>query len=1018
MSNSIMMKYTLSTLVRLASLLCFGAAAGAQDKAINDEIRNEFLHVNWDRATGSFSARAMPSGKLFANAMKTNAGKGTVKKIVVTDRTFGTGDALEVTGSDHNRDVVMLFPRLPFVLVRSTLHNRGEKLTTVRSIRPLSVVLDLGLPASALRTLGTGGLFAADENPGSYAWLAVADPTTRRGVVGGWLTHDRGSGVVRSQVDARRATLGAQVDYGRLTIAPAEDATLETFALGYFDDARIGMEAWAAAVARVYAIKLPPQPVGYCTWYHARASNARQLAQQTAFAARELAPFGFSVVQIDDGWQAGVSGGNGPDKVFIDYNPEGPYPAGMKAAALDIKAHGLRPGLWFMPFAGTWSDPFFKNHQDWFVKHDDGKPYDTAWGGTCLDMTNPAARDYLRSVVQRITGDWGETYLKMDGMWTGTASKQIYVNSGYQDEGIGDAVFHDPRMTNIEAYRSGLKLIRETAGDRVFLLGCCAPQNMRSYGGAFGMVDAMRIGPDNGPGWDSMRVGPLFASRNYHLHGRIWFNDPDPLYVRPSVPIDQARFLCSWVTVSGSLNVCSDFLPDLPADRLAILKRTMPSHGLLPRPVDLFETEPARIWLLTDERRTPRRDIVALYNWDDKSLTVDVPMDRVGLPPAVVYVAFDFWANTFIPPFRDRLKTTLPPRSCQILAVRPLLNRPFLISTSRHIAQGMVDVKEENWDGATTLSGTSEVVAGDPYELRVIAPPESKGWTAVRAEIAADDRSAGASMELAQSGPYIRAAIRSSTSRTVNWRIVFEPGLALDSAPTRVTNLNATSRPFDRSVVLAWEAAEGPFRVTRQDGQSFHVATKSFTDDSVQQGATYNYVVNAVGWSGASLTGASIAVTVPSLAVPPTPRAPDVDLTTLTPTRATIGWGKIGINKSASGGPLLVNGKRYKQGLGVHAASELIYICKLEYSRLVATAGLDDEKRSDDRSSVIFQVYADETLLAASPTLTWKTVSHWNFDAPIPSGTKHLRLVVTDAGDGIAADHADWVNAGFIVKGR
>ncbi len=61
----------------------------------------------------------------------------------------------------------------------------------------------------------------------------------------------------------------------------------------------------------------------------------------------------------------------------------------MKAVADDIKAHGLTPGLWFMPFAGTWNDPFFKNHQDWFVKREDGKPYDTDWGGTCLDMDDP-----------------------------------------------------------------------------------------------------------------------------------------------------------------------------------------------------------------------------------------------------------------------------------------------------------------------------------------------------------------------------------------------------------------------------------------------------------------------------------------------------------------------------------------------------------------------------------------------------------------------------------------------------
>ena len=341
-------------------------------------------------------------------------------------------------------------------------------------------------------------------------------------------------------------------------------------------------------------------------------------------------------------------------------------------------------------------------------------------------MTNPAARDYVRGVVERIVHDWGETYLKMDGMWTGTATKQIYVNSGYQDEGIGDAVFDDSRKTNIEVYRDGLKLVREAAGTGVFLLGCCAPQNMRSYGGAFGLVDAMRIGPDNGPDWNGLRVGPLFASRNYHLHGRIWYNDPDPVYLRLRVPIEQARLLCSWVTLTGSLNFCSDYLPELPPDRLDILKRTMPSHGLLPRPVDLFETEPARIWLLTDDRRSPRRDVIGLYNWEDKPVSIDVSLDRIGLPQETDYVGFDYWANAFMPPFRGRLKTTLWPRSCQVLAVRPLQDHPILIGTSRHITQGIVDVREERWDGARTILGTSDVVAGDPYELRIGASVETK----------------------------------------------------------------------------------------------------------------------------------------------------------------------------------------------------------------------------------------------------------------------------------------------------
>jgi len=95
-----------------------------------------------------------------------------------------------------------------------------------------------------------------------------------------------------------------------------------------------------------------------------------------------------------------------------------------------------------MPFAGTSYDPFFADHQDWFVRRaDNGQPYETKWGGTCLDMTHPGARGHVRCVVERICSEWGFQYLKIDGLWTGTATKQQYVNSGYKDDGMGDAVF-------------------------------------------------------------------------------------------------------------------------------------------------------------------------------------------------------------------------------------------------------------------------------------------------------------------------------------------------------------------------------------------------------------------------------------------------------------------------------------------------------------------------------------------------------------------------------------------------
>ena len=44
--------------------------------------------------------------------------------------------------------------------------------------------------------------------------------------------------------------------------------------------------AWADEVAKRQNIKLPPQPCGYCTWYHARASSEQAMIKQTEIAAK------------------------------------------------------------------------------------------------------------------------------------------------------------------------------------------------------------------------------------------------------------------------------------------------------------------------------------------------------------------------------------------------------------------------------------------------------------------------------------------------------------------------------------------------------------------------------------------------------------------------------------------------------------------------------------------------------------------------------------------------------------
>ena len=115
---------------------------------------------------------------------------------------------------------------------------------------------------------------------------------------------------------------------------------------------------------------------------------------------------------------------------------------------------------------------------------------------------------------------------------------------------------------------------------------------------------------------------------------------------------------------------------------------------------------------MTDDRGGLRRDVIGLFNWDESAWEVDYPLDRIGLPAARRFVAFDFWGNRLLPPIEGRLKVTLPPASCMILAVRPEADHPQVISTSRHVTQGMVDLLDEKWDAANEDAPRAEQGGG------------------------------------------------------------------------------------------------------------------------------------------------------------------------------------------------------------------------------------------------------------------------------------------------------------------
>ncbi|MEG1587059.1 MAG: hypothetical protein RR346_09295 [Bacteroidales bacterium] len=659
-------------------------------------------------------------------------GTARVEKIAVAGK--GAGQQLVFPTANGHSVCLSLFEDIPFLYVSSLIANNTGKPVSIKefSFSPLHVKSDIN--ADQLVTLGTGGWSRAAKEQGSFTYSLLADPVSRHSVFVGWATQYRGLGLVRfAPVDKQTSRFDSHLEFGNLSLNADSRKASDTLVVAFFEDGRRGLETYADLLAKTYQIRLPQKPEVHCTWYYRNkersgASNETDLTANVLFAAKELKPFGLNVIQIDDEWQTPlckdktepVKLGNGPVKNFAAHNAN--FPSGMAHMSDVIEKNGFTSGLWFMPFSGDVHHPDFDSEM--FAKNAQGEVYEIQkWSGTPIDASSPKGESFLRERFNRIC-NWGYTYLKIDGLHSGAPSENIYINRDYKGTPLyADARIHDPEMTFVELFRKGIGMLRAEAPG-AFLLGCSATQNMSSFAPAFGLVDAMRVGPDNDSAangrWKNVTRGADYAGNLFFLNNRVWYNDPDPYYVRTSNPLHMARWMVSWQTISGAMGTSSEQYPELPAERLDLIKRALPTHNYPALPVDILENEHPRIWKVDNERMS----VIGLFNWSDKEpLNLEYDLARMDMSAKRSYEVFDFWENRYVGTMRGKLATLVDKASCKVWAVRESKSHPQVLSTSRHITQGLMDIVSEKWNGATnTLSGRSAMVANDSYELRIVVP--------------------------------------------------------------------------------------------------------------------------------------------------------------------------------------------------------------------------------------------------------------------------------------------------------
>ena len=121
----------------------------------------------------------------------------------------------------------------------------------------------------------------------------------------------------------------------------------------------------------------------------------------------------------------------------------------------------------------------------------------------------------------------------------------------------------------------------------------------------------------------------------------------------------------------------------------------------------------------------------------------------------------------------------------------------------------------------------------------------------------------------------------------------------------------------------------------------------------------------------------------------------------------TQGWLTTQNDAGVTGRTLSIGGRRFERGLGTHAPGEIVFDLGRRHTRFQADAGLDDN--GGPAGSVVFRVTLDGKPAFDSGLVRFgEPARHIALDV---SGVSELRLAVSDGGNGVQHDHADWANA-------
>jgi hypothetical protein len=620
-----------------------------------------------------------------------------------------------------------------------------------------------------------------NEAPGNthsssdFVWVAY-NQQAEMAFLAGFLSSERWQGRISAETDPEGAVLhwGMGFDGADVRLQGRSETPLEDLLLLVDADPWRVLELYAEEVSGIANPQFPAvPPVSWCSWYAYRLGvSEERILENARIAAQRLKPLGLSIMELDLGWEAG----NLPST----FEENERFPSGLKWLSEELAKLGLNMGVWKAPFTISEFDPMAKEHPEYLIQGEDGKPapyWDWFWEPHgkvfILDLTHPGSQEWLREKMTSLA-ERGVRYLKSD--FIGCVGDNLAKRRHDREIAAGGGV---------EAARIGARIIKECLPDAL-QLNCGGPE-MPGTGHWPLLYTVQDTGNTGFIGHAWQRDNYQAAACHLFKNHRWGILQPSCLCVGAPGTIEDARLRASIAFLMGGQVDISDTLITLPEDRWAVLTATLPPLGITAKAVDLFEPvcsvpfdyeatcrgeaggeiapiehPPGSVWKVHVKTDWDEWDLVGVFSYSVGASAEKPEMERFSIPFKMLEIpssetlwGYEFWSGQFlgtVPGKRTNDGGYVHPGDYQdltvgdapgvldiaffgpcvkLLCLRAKRPHPWIVGTSFHQSCG-AELQNLAWDEASgVLSGEVRRPAGETGFVAI----STAGMTAVTCQV-------------------------------------------------------------------------------------------------------------------------------------------------------------------------------------------------------------------------------------------------------------------------------------------